>query len=271
MKACGLVALWLGCALPGHVSAFFASDGVEDRSFVSDYDGSTQKYVQIMPPGWAADQVLSVLIALHGHGSDRWQFARQTRGECQATRDVAADHQLLMVCPDYRATTSWMGPAAEADLVQIIHAVKQQFRVDRVIVCGGSMGGTGALTFSTLHPDLVDGVVSLNGTANLVEYDRFQEAITESFGGSKQQVPHEYRKRSAEFFPERLTMPVAATTGGRDVVVPADSVLRLIRQIRPRNPNVLSIHRETGAHSTTYADTREALEFVIRRATARQQ
>ena len=70
-----------------------------------------------------------------------------------------------------------MGPAAEADMVQLIQILNETYNVERIILSGGSMGGTGALTFTALHPELVDGVVSRNGTANLVEYERFQDAI----------------------------------------------------------------------------------------------
>ena len=117
---------------------------IEDRAFIAACDGSEQKYVLVMPDGFQRDRPLSVLIALHGHGSDRWQFVRQERGECRAVRDVAAATGSLLVSPDYRATTSWMGPKAEADVVQIIDSIKKQFQVDRVILCGGSMGGTGS-------------------------------------------------------------------------------------------------------------------------------
>ena len=235
---------------------------IEERAFIAACDGSEQKYVVIMPDGFQRDRPVSVLIALHGHGSDRWQFVRQERGECRAVRDVAAATGSMLVSPDYRATTSWMGPKAEADVVQIIQSTKEQFQVERVILCGGSMGGTGALTFAALHPDLVDAVVSLNGTANLVEYERFLDAIAASYGGTKQQVPKEYHRRSAEFFPERFTMPLAATTGGADKIVPPNSVLRLIESLRGKNEHLLSLHRPRGGHSTSYEDTRLALEFV---------
>ena len=236
---------------------------IEDRSFPSEFDRSEQRYVVMIPAGISLDKEVKILVTLHGHGSDRWQFVRQTRGECRAARDVAAAHNMLLVSPDYRAKTSWMGPAAEADLVQIIRMLKKQYRVTRVILSGGSMGGTGALTFAALHPRLVDGVVALNGTANLIEYKRFQEAIAKSFGGSKEQIPAEYRKRSAEFFSDRFTMPLAATTGGNDDIVPPGSVLRLIAEVRNHNQNVLSIHRQQGGHSTTYEDTKRALEFIV--------
>lgn len=234
-----------------------------DQTFTADFDGSEQKYVQLTPRGFAADKPVSVLIALHGHGSDRWQFAKQVRDECQATRDAAAENGMLMISPDYRAKTSWMGPAAEADLLQIIRILKQQFQVQRVIVSGGSMGGSSALTFAAMHPDQVDGVVALNGTANHVEYERFQDAISKSFGGSKTKVPAEYHRRSAEFFPESFTMPVAATTGGQDTSVPPESVQRLIESLRKQSRKVLGIHRPATGHSTNYDDTRRAFEFVI--------
>lgn len=243
----------------------FKEPHIEDRTFVAKIDGTEQKYVLVFPPDFDAENPVSLLIALHGHGSDRWQFVKQSRGECSGTRDVATRHGMLLVSPDYRAKTSWIGPKAEADLVQIIVSLKRQFTVDNVVVSGGSMGGTGSLTFTVLHPELVDGVVSLNGTANLVDYERFSDAIAASFGGSRTEVPNEYRKRSAEFFPDRFTMPVAATTGGADTIVPPDSVLRLLKSIRKENENVLSIHRPTGGHSTNFEDTVRAFEFVISR------
>lgn len=236
---------------------------IEDRTFIANCDASEQKYVIVVPDDFQPDRPTSIVIALHGHGSDRWQFVRQERGECRAVRDVAAANGSLLVSPDYRAKTSWMGPKAEADVVQIIESLSKAYHVEHLILCGGSMGGTGALIFATLHPDLVDGVVSLNGTANLVEYDRFLDAIAESYGGTKREVPDQYRLRSAELFPERFTMPLAATTGGADEIVPAASVLRLIEEVRRMNRQVLSLHRPDGGHSTSYEDTKQALEFVF--------
>lgn len=238
---------------------------IEDRTFVALSDMTEQKYVLVYPPGFDDAEPVSLLITLHGHGADRWQFVKQTRGECRGARDVASRHGMLLVSPDYRAKTSWMGPQAEADMVQIINTLKQRFDVKHVIVSGASMGGTGALTFTARNADLVDGVVSLNGTADLMNYERFSDAIARSFGGSREVVPDEYHDRSAEFFPSRFTMPIATATGGADEVVPPDSVLRLLDSVRKKNRNVLSIHRPGGGHSTNYDDTVQAFEYVIDR------
>lgn len=238
----------------------------QDIAFKSSLDGTEQRYVELLPESFEPIQAHDVLIAFHGHGSDRWQFIKDPRGECKGLRDAAETFGLIFVSPDYRAKTSWMGPAAEADVVQIIADLKTRHHVNRVFIAGGSMGGTAVLTFAALHPELVAGVCSLNGIANLVDYEKFQDARTASYGGSKTEKPDEYKKRSAELWPEKFTMPAAFTTGGKDDVVPPASTLRLVEKLKQSNRKVLSIHREAGGHSTTYEDTVAAMEFVLREA-----
>ena len=239
---------------------------VKDVQFVANCDGTTQRYVVVLPDSFDKSKAHDVLIALHGHGSDRWQFVMDPRDECRSARDVAAEHRMIFVSPDYRAKTSWMGPKAEADVVQIIAQLKETYRVSKLFICGGSMGGTACLTFAALHPDLVDGVASMNGTANLVEYENFQSAIGESFGGTKTDIPQEYKKRSAEYRPDKLTMPVGITAGGKDTSVPPHSVLRLAKALETLGRDVLLIYREDGGHSTNYADGVAILQFMIRKA-----
>ncbi len=244
----------------------------DDRAFVSQLDGSVQKFVVLWPDGFDRSKPTDVLIALHGHGSDRWQFVDAMRGECLGAREVAARHKMVYVSPDYRAPTSWMGPAATADMVQLIHLLREELMcVRRVVVCGGSMGGTGALVFATLCPSMLDGVVSLNGTADMVVYENFPDAIDESFGALEGQhaVARERQRRSAALHPERLAgLVVASTTGGLDESVPPASTLELLKVLQAHPPDshkppVLSIHRPGVGHETDYADTTAALEFTL--------
>jgi pimeloyl-ACP methyl ester carboxylesterase len=261
------VALSAAVALGLSAAAAAAAEGrAEDVSFVAACDGSAQNYVVVFPEGFNPSAPLHVLIALHGHGSDRWQYVKDMRDECRVARDAASARGMLFVSPDYRAKTSWMGPKAEADLLQIITALKSRYRIDTVILCGGSMGGSSALTFAALHPELIRGVVSMNGTANHLEYENFQDAIRESFGGTKARIPDEYKKRSAEYWPERLMMPIAFTVGLKDGVVPPDSVVRLAGILKKLQPNVCLLEDKSGGHSTNYQDGKKALDFVIEKA-----
>ena len=232
----------------------------------------------LLPKGFDPNAAHDVLIAFHGHGSDRRQYVAAERGETRGARDVAAKHNMIFVSPDYRAPVGWMGIAAEADTVQLIGELKRQFKVRKVYLTGGSMGGAAVLTFTALHPELVDGLSSQNGVANLLEYNvdldsvvRIQTAIKDAFGGGKDETPEqykkrnpvEYRKRSAEFHPGKFTMPLAITVGGKDTLVPPQSVLRLAEAVKKQNANVLVIDRPNGGHETNYADTVKSLEFVI--------
>lgn len=238
----------------------------QDIQFTANCDHTQQHYVMLLPEKFSNQKSRTVLIALHGHGSDRWQFINNTRGECKAARDIAAKYHMIYISPDYRAKTSWMGPKAESDLVQIIHDLKSKYEIDQIFLCGGSMGASSSLTFAALHPKLIAGVAAMNPTVNHLEYNNFQAAISKSFGGTKQEIPHEYKKRSAEYWPEKLTMPVSISVGGRDKSVPPDSARRLVNILEQINKSVLLIDRPAQGHATSYADSLAILEFVIKQA-----
>ena len=106
----------------------------QDMVFISQLDGTEQRYVILLPPDFLPGIPHDVLIALHGHGSDRWQFVNDNRGECKGARDAAKERGMIFVSPDYRAKTSWMGPAAEADMLQILDELHGQFRIRNVVV-----------------------------------------------------------------------------------------------------------------------------------------
>ena len=118
-------------------------------------------------------------MALHGHGSDRWQFAKDDRGECRAVRDVAAEYGLLMISPDDRARTSWMGPAAEADVRQLIRTCMKEHQIGKVIICGGSMGGWVArimqLLLAAERPGSQIEAVAFNRSLNLADFSHYLE------------------------------------------------------------------------------------------------
>ncbi|MEI6165662.1 MAG: alpha/beta fold hydrolase [bacterium] len=240
---------------------------IEEVTFKAECDGTDQKYNLILPPRFQAGVKHDVLIALHGHGSDRMQFVKDVFPEARAARKTASEKSMIYVTPDYRGNTSWMGPKAEADVVQIIGELKKKYKTGRIFICGASMGGSSCLTFTALHPELIDGVASMNGTANHMEYDNFQSYIKESFGGSKTDIPEEYKKRSAELWPEKFKMPVGITVGGQDKIVPPQSVLRLGAKLKDANPdNVLVICREKTAHTTSEDDAITILNFIIKKA-----
>ncbi len=237
----------------------------QDVNFVADIDGATQKYVLRLPADFNNSQPHNLLVGLHGGLADRWQYAQATEWrEIVATRDFAAEHGMILVSPDYRGKFCWMNLKAEADVVQIINDLRKQYKIDKVFVCGASMGGAACLTFAVLHPDMVDGVASMNGIANFLEYEN--DTVKEAFGGTRAQIPIEYKKRSAEYWPERLTMPVAFTASGRDELCPPQSIRRFANVLKQMQQPVMLIYRETEGHRTSYEDAKAILEFVVESA-----
>jgi pimeloyl-ACP methyl ester carboxylesterase len=233
-----------------------------DVAFQAKADGTEQFYMEILPANFDQNKIYDVIIGLHDRGADRSQFATDGRPECAAFRAVAAQYGMIAITPDFRAKASWMGPKAEADVVQIIHDLKNKYKINRVFVVGVSMGGTASVTFSAIHPDMVDGATSMNGHANHLEFAGFQDEIAASFGGSKNAIPMEYKKRSAEYWPKVLTMPIAFTVGGKDTVVPPESTIRLAENLKKMNRKVLLLQRPDGGHSTDFEDATAALEFM---------
>lgn len=249
------------------IFALLAQDhevGLKDVVFISSLDESEQRYVRILPSGFDKKKEYDLIIGLHGHGSDRWQYAKSDRPECKSFRDFATNHGMIIICPDYRAKTSWMGPKAESDITQIIDELRSKYKISKIYLVGGSMGGTSALTYAAIHPDKIDGVTSMNGHANHLEYQNFQEAIRESFGGSKDQIPEEYKKRSAEYWPERLTMPLSFTIGENDKSVPGESIIRLVGILKELKREVFLINHPGGGHSTNYYEAMAAMEFMLK-------
>lgn len=79
----------------------------------------------------------------------------------------------------------------------------------------------------------------------------------------------EYKKRSAEYWPEKLTMPIAFTVGKQDSVVPPESVIRLARVLQILGRPILLNVDKTGGHETGYKDAYDAMTFMWNNANKR--
>ena len=106
----------------------------------------------------------------------------------------------------------------------------------------------------------------MNGHANHVEYQGFQDAIRQSFGGTKLEKPEEYRRRSAELAAEKLRMPIAMSVSDNARSVPPASTIRLAEKLKALGREVLLIRRPDAGHQTSYADGRAVVEWAVGKA-----
>jgi len=236
----------------------------QEVSFVAKCDGTEQLYTKLLPENFNPNQSYDLVMVFHGMGGDRWQLfnLQDVEQQCRAMMDVIIENQLIVVSPDYRID-QWMGPDGEADTLQILVDIKRQYRINKVFLAGGSMGGSSVLTLTVRYPYLFDGVMSMNGTANHLEFENYQDCVQKGFGGTKAQIPLEYKNRSAEYWPERIIMPIGLSVGGQDGAVPPQSVTRLANVLKKMNRKVLFIYREEMGHGTLYDDARAIFEFAI--------
>jgi len=235
-----------------------------DVEFKAKIDGTAQRYIEMLPSNFDESQPHSLLIAFHGGGSDRWQYAKDPRDECRASRDIAAKYNMIYICPDCRGKGGWMSPRAESDLVQIIKDLRHKYKIDKIFLVGASMGACNVLSFTAIHPELVSGVSAQNALVNYFEFAG--ESVGEAFGGAPKDLPAVYKKFSAAYWPEKFTMPVAFTVGGKDPLAPPESVRVFDSVLKALGAKELLIDRPDTSHLTNYEDTTAALEFVISNA-----
>ena len=108
-------------------------DGAATRVEFVAFDGTAQRYFERLPENFDPNRPATLLIALHGHGSDGAQIFAGKYAEFNALLDVAAERGAIVVSPDYRDRTSWMGPSAEKDVAQIITEQRDKRDVSGII------------------------------------------------------------------------------------------------------------------------------------------
>jgi pimeloyl-ACP methyl ester carboxylesterase len=257
-----------------HVSAWpdapaVAGPRILRVDYVSGADGQ-KDWAVLMPQ----DGAETLAVMLHGHGSggdqlltrpdirDRWLPALRSAG-------------LGIVCPNLRGN-AWMSPAAAGDLRQLIAWVRERYAMRRVLLVGGSMGGTSVLIYAALHPEEVDGVVAICPAADLPEYWRWAvrnaaqrpilgqiaRAIQEQYGSTPDQSPELFTRHSALAQEARLTMPVALAHGTADATIPFEPTRQLAACLEERG----RVHYEEmpgGNHDAPLVNGPEMFNWVL--------
>lgn len=172
------------------------------------------------------------LIYLHGHGSSGDQFFSR-KDIAEVVLPTIYDYNLSVISPNLRAN-AWMSPAAAADLAEILIENQKKYRFSRYIICAGSMGGTGALIFASLYPELIDGVGVLGAATDLSRYRDFcgsqsessvLKSIYDAISSNYQDPDYERHSVCRNF--SKLTMKLCYYHGDADQVIPVSEMLAL--------------------------------------------
>ncbi len=239
--------------------------------YVSEADG--QPDWAVLMPGRSTH---AFAVMLHGHGSggdqlltrpdirDQWLPAMRSAG-------------LGILCPNLRGN-AWMSPAAAADLHQLLAWLGEQYAPQRIVLVGGSMGGTSTLIYAALHPQTIDGVVALCPATDLPGYWRWAAtrasqhpilaqiaaAIEEHYGATPEHAPELFARHSALQQYNRLTMPIALAHGSADATIPVEGSRQLAARLGGR-AEVRYQEVPDGDHDAPLVTFPDALRWVLER------
>jgi len=212
------------------------------------------------------------VVCLHGHGSHGDQlYTRPDIRDWWLSRFL--QHRVGILTPNLR-DNAWMGPAAAADLHELLAWTRNQYRVKRFLFFSGSMGGTGNLIYAVLHPDDVAAAVALGAASDPASYRRWcrtqqggvvheiADAIEESYGDHADL----YHRHSPLKHASKLTMPVYLAHGADDAIIPVDQSQRLANAMAGR-PNFIYREIPSGDHDSPLADG-DAFDWAIARLEA---
>ena len=137
-----------------------------------------------------------------------------------------------------------------------------------------TMGGSSALAFAALRPELVDGVVALGAATDVARYQAWclapdspprtaaiRKAIAEAIEAayeSADKTPH-----SASANAVRLAMPIVLVHGELDETIPVEEARDLAAKMK-KNPNFVYREIPDGGHDAPLAHWAESLETLIR-------
>jgi pimeloyl-ACP methyl ester carboxylesterase len=245
-----------------------------EGEFWSLYDGTRQPYVLEC----GGSQPGGVVIALHGHGSDRHQFLNDTLygGSLGALKQALRKRNIALATLDYRGKTSWLSPAAESDIGQLFALLVGQLGITSTILIGGSMGGSAAVAFAARNPQYVAGVIALCPATDIGEFYKWcrdqaggtphelADAIEQSHGRSPNLDPAYFAGLSA-FCNLELPFPVVLAHGDADGLIPVDNSRRLARALKTAGTDVLYDEISGGDHDApvVQANWDRWLNFVV--------
>ena len=152
----------IGDAIKTRGSWLGGQRGWTEAAFFSAVDGSAQPYALFVPLNYdpAADKRYPMEVWLHGSGQ---RHDREMQGAGEGQQLAVGDWFLLR--PLARGRRCGYSGVAGHNVMQAIAAAKARYRIDEdaVHLCGSSMGGFGAFTIASEHPDLFATCMPVSG------------------------------------------------------------------------------------------------------------
>lgn len=209
------------------------------------------------------------VVVIHGHGSHGDQIF--TRADIRKWGTFVISNGWGILSPNLR-DNAWMSPEAADDLTELILYAKKHYGWKKIVLASGSMGGTSNLIYAGLHPELVDGVVSLGAASDLKRYAKWCDsrtdrpicaeiaaAIRTAYHGEETLMDRHSVCRNAS----KLTMPVFLYHGSADATIPV-SESRILTGLLAEKKDFHYGEIYNGNHDSPLPFFEQALSHVIK-------
>lgn len=191
------------------------------HDFISNYDAAQDWYLTA-DRGRGSD----CLVYLHGHGSTGDQLL--TRPDIAKYLPKIEQTSMSVLSPNLRGN-AWMNPAAVSDMADLLRDCQKQYGWRYFYFLSGSMGGTGALIFAMLYPELVKSAAILGGATSLRRYLKWcQKSPLPVVAEIRRTILDRYADRStldkhdvSTHF-NRLIMPIYFYHAADDEIIPVE-------------------------------------------------
>ncbi len=181
-------------------------------TLTSSYDGISHVVWYQVPMSYTGSISVPLVVAAHGMG---------TTGEDMVNGPLAAEANArgwLLVAPqmhgayylDGQRALAW--PGAQHDIIEAIEHMQANYEVNpsRLYITGGSMGGQTTAVMAAKYPDVFAAAVEWKGITDLADWYNNEAAddwglrhiIENETGGTPEEVPFEYQRRSAMAMPQ---------------------------------------------------------------------
>ena len=224
----------------------------------STLDGSEQPSLFFRPE---TDESVPLVVGLHTWSYDRFNQEKHYLPLCQR-------YGFALVLPEFRGPNLESNPRrgdacgselARQDVLDAVKFVCENSAIDRknVFLLGCSGGGHMALLAAESAPELFRAVEVWCPVTDLVKWHEHTAAVGKSYarhieactGGTPEECPEEYARRSPSTHPERLKdLPVSIHHGRYDPVVPFRHSVELARRIEEAGSYQIFLDVFDGGH-----------------------
>ncbi len=138
-------------------------------TFISPIYNSPQPYRLYLPSSYDGTKPFPLLVALHGTGGDHNKYFDHPDYASGIYKQEADKKGIIILCPNgndsLNRPTEWRG-TGEIHVLTAVEEVCKHFLIDlnRIILTGQSMGGTGTTYLCCRYPDIFAGGIPLAST-----------------------------------------------------------------------------------------------------------